>query len=69
MMHRFRDLILMIAVIFAGIGGYLIRQAFASSERSYDFLVISGACCCAIAAIVLFRLFLHGRDPGEPKEE
>lgn len=69
MMHRFRDLILMIVGIFAGVGGYLIHDSFAGSGRSYDFLVISGACCCAIAVIVLFQLFLHGRDPREPKEE
>ena len=69
MMHRFRDFILLIAGMFAGVGGYLIHDSFANSVRSDELLVISGACCCAIAAVLLFQFFLHGRDPREPKEE
>ena len=69
MMHRFRDLILLIAGMLAGVGAYLIHDSFANSIRSGELLVISGACCCAIAVILLFQLFLHGRDPREPNEE
>jgi len=69
MMHRFRDLILLIAGVFAGVGGYLIDDSFANSVRSNELLIVSGASCCAIAVILLFQLFLHHRDPREPKEE
>jgi hypothetical protein len=69
MMHRFRDLILLVAGMLVGVGGYLIHDSFANSVRTGDLLVISGASCCAIAAILIFQLFLHGRDPREPKEE
>jgi len=69
MMHRFRDLILLIAGVFAGVGGYLIHDSFANSVRSNELLIVSGASCCAIAVILLFQLFLHHRDPREPKEE
>jgi len=54
MMHRFRDLILLIAGVFAGVGGYLIHDSFANSVRTDELLIVSGASCCAIAVILLF---------------
>jgi hypothetical protein len=69
MMHRFRELIWLLTVAMAGLGGYLIYDSLAYSALSDDFLVISGACCCAVAAILFYQLFLHGRDPREPNEE
>ena len=67
--HRFRDLLLLIAGVFAGVGGYLVHDAFANSIGSDELFLVSGACCCATAVILLFQLFLHGRDSREPKEE
>jgi len=68
MMRPFRDSILLIAGVFVGVGGYLIHDSFADSVRSDQLLVVSGAGCCAIAVLLLFQLFLHHRDPREPKE-
>jgi hypothetical protein len=69
MIHRFRELIWFFTLALAAVGAYLIYDSLSYSARSDDFLVISGACCCAVAMILLFQLFLHRRDPREPTEE
>jgi predicted tellurium resistance membrane protein TerC len=69
MLHRFRALVLLLAATLVAVGVYLIYDSLASSVRSDDLLVISGACCCAIALILIVQLFRHGRDPREPIEE
>jgi hypothetical protein len=69
MLHRFRGLALLSAVALVAVGLYLIYDSLAYSVRSDDLLVISGACCCAIAVILFVQLFRHGRDPREPIEE
>lgn len=69
MLHRLRGLVLLSAVVLVAVGIYLIYDSLAYSVRSDDLLVISGACCCAIALILFVQLFRHGRDPREPIEE
>jgi len=69
MLRRFRALVLLFAVALVAMGVYLIYGSLASSVRSDDLLVISGACCCAVALILFVQLFRHGRDPREPIEE
>jgi len=69
MLHRFRGLVLLSALALVAVVVYLIYDSLAYSVRSDDLLVISGACCCAIALILFVQLFRHGRDPREPIEE
>jgi len=69
MMHRFCEPTWLFTLALAGVGAYLIYDSLTYPARSDDLLVISGACCCAVAVILFVQLLRHGRDPREPIEE
>jgi len=69
MVDRFRNWILLAAGVLAGSGGYLIHDVVRDRAHPASLVAVTGTGCCIVAVLLLFQLFLHGRDPREPKEE
>jgi hypothetical protein len=69
MVRRFRDSILLIAGVFAGVGGYLIHDSFADSVRSHRFWWSPERVAAPSRSSCFFSFFCTTETPESQHEE
>lgn len=69
MMHRYRELVVLLSALLACLGSFLIYDSLTSTAHSEGLGVILGACCCSLAAILLYHLIVALKFTSLPGAE
>lgn len=70
MISRYRELVIIFVIFLASIGAFLIYDSLTSSSRSEgDLEIIMGACCCSLALILAYNLFVQLRDLSSESDQ
>jgi hypothetical protein len=69
MMYRYRELVVLFSILLACLGSFLIYDSLASAAHSEGLGIILGACCCSLAATLLYYLIVALNYPNVPEAE